>query len=106
MLLCQNPAEDCSSLQERILVHGLDWLQNGTQELLLPKELYCVMGCNDAVNLYFQRLKGKHTIRHPRSTTGYLLRCDIAVGWLFLLSSSSCNLSARLAERDDADAVP
>ena len=33
-------------------------LQNGTQELLLPRELYCVMGCNDAVNLYFQRLKG------------------------------------------------
>ncbi|XP_039301063.1 proto-oncogene tyrosine-protein kinase ROS-like, partial [Nilaparvata lugens] len=30
---------------------------NGTQELLLPKELYCIIGCNDALNRYFQRLK-------------------------------------------------
>lgn len=32
--------------------------QNGTQELLPPKELYCVLGCHDALNRYFQRLKG------------------------------------------------
>lgn len=32
--------------------------QNGTQELLPLKELYCVMGCNDAVNRYFHELQG------------------------------------------------
>jgi len=32
--------------------------QNGTQELLPPKELYCVLGCHDALNRYFQQLKG------------------------------------------------
>ncbi|KAK0088071.1 hypothetical protein PV325_013259 [Microctonus aethiopoides] len=31
---------------------------NGTQELLPPKELYCVLGCHDALNRYFQQLKG------------------------------------------------
>ncbi|TGZ47305.1 Uncharacterized protein DBV15_04203 [Temnothorax longispinosus] len=31
--------------------------QNGTQELLPPKELYCVLGCHDALNRYFQQLK-------------------------------------------------
>ncbi|KAF7408292.1 hypothetical protein HZH66_002829 [Vespula vulgaris] len=30
---------------------------NGTQELLPPKELYCVLGCHDALNRYFQQLK-------------------------------------------------
>ncbi|XP_011869660.1 PREDICTED: proto-oncogene tyrosine-protein kinase ROS isoform X2 [Vollenhovia emeryi] len=30
---------------------------NGTQELLPPKELYCVLGCHDALNRYFQKLK-------------------------------------------------
>ncbi|KAK2578967.1 hypothetical protein KPH14_011169 [Odynerus spinipes] len=34
---------------------------NGTQELLPPKELYCVLGCHDALNRYFQQLKGKPT---------------------------------------------
>ncbi|XP_026669122.1 proto-oncogene tyrosine-protein kinase ROS isoform X4 [Ceratina calcarata] len=32
---------------------------NGTQELLLPKELYCVLGCHDALNRYFQQLKAE-----------------------------------------------
>ncbi|XP_036141230.1 proto-oncogene tyrosine-protein kinase ROS isoform X3 [Monomorium pharaonis] len=32
---------------------------NGTQELLPPKELYCVLGCHDALNRYFQRLKAE-----------------------------------------------
>ncbi|XP_046600630.1 proto-oncogene tyrosine-protein kinase ROS isoform X2 [Neodiprion lecontei] len=30
---------------------------NVTQELLPPKQLYCVLGCQDAVNRYFQQLK-------------------------------------------------
>ncbi|OAD52465.1 Proto-oncogene tyrosine-protein kinase ROS [Eufriesea mexicana] len=33
--------------------------QNGTQELLPPKELYCVLGCHDALNRYFQQLKAE-----------------------------------------------
>ncbi|XP_006622853.1 proto-oncogene tyrosine-protein kinase ROS isoform X3 [Apis dorsata] len=32
---------------------------NGTQELLPPKELYCVLGCHDALNRYFQQLKAE-----------------------------------------------
>ncbi|XP_023290821.1 proto-oncogene tyrosine-protein kinase ROS isoform X2 [Orussus abietinus] len=32
---------------------------NGTQELLSPKELYCVLGCHDALNRYFQQLKAE-----------------------------------------------
>ncbi|GLH07148.1 Tyrosine-protein kinase receptor [Gryllus bimaculatus] len=31
--------------------------QNGTQDPLPPKEFYCIMGCNDALNRYFQKLK-------------------------------------------------
>lgn len=54
-------------------MYGLDRFQNGTQELLLPKELYCVMGCNDAVNLYFQRLKGKPATRDFQGTAGRVL---------------------------------
>ncbi|KAK7868921.1 hypothetical protein R5R35_014230 [Gryllus longicercus] len=30
---------------------------NGTQDPLPPKEFYCIMGCNDALNRYFQKLK-------------------------------------------------
>ncbi|EZA49769.1 hypothetical protein X777_11641 [Ooceraea biroi] len=37
-------------------------LQNGTQELLPPKELYCVLGCHDALNRYFQQLKDLHRV--------------------------------------------
>ncbi|XP_043279081.1 proto-oncogene tyrosine-protein kinase ROS isoform X3 [Venturia canescens] len=32
---------------------------NVTQELLPPKELYCVLGCHDALNRYFQQLKAE-----------------------------------------------
>ncbi|XP_015176489.1 PREDICTED: proto-oncogene tyrosine-protein kinase ROS isoform X2 [Polistes dominula] len=32
---------------------------NGTQELLPPKQLYCVLGCHDAMNRYAQQYKAK-----------------------------------------------
>lgn len=34
-------------------------IQNGTQDLLPPKQLYCIMGCNYAVSRYLQILKGQ-----------------------------------------------
>ncbi|RZC34249.1 proto-oncogene tyrosine-protein kinase ROS, partial [Asbolus verrucosus] len=34
-------------------------LQNGPMDRLTPKELYCVMGCNDAMTKYFSQLKSK-----------------------------------------------
>lgn len=33
--------------------------QNGRTERLTPKELYCVMGCNDAMTKYFSQIKTK-----------------------------------------------
>lgn len=35
------------------------YLQNGTSERLSPKELYCVMGCNEAITKYFSYLRSK-----------------------------------------------
>lgn len=37
------------------------YLQNVTSETVFSRELYCVMGCNEALNTYFQKLRG--TIR-------------------------------------------
>ncbi|XP_043482361.1 proto-oncogene tyrosine-protein kinase ROS isoform X2 [Leptopilina heterotoma] len=32
---------------------------NGTQELLSPKELFCIAGCNEALNRYYHQLKAR-----------------------------------------------
>uniref|UniRef100_T1HB35 Tyrosine-protein kinase receptor n=1 Tax=Rhodnius prolixus TaxID=13249 RepID=T1HB35_RHOPR len=45
------------ALWERALEASCQSVCNGTQELLPPKELYCVMGCNDAIDRYLQNLK-------------------------------------------------
>ncbi|XP_014249043.1 proto-oncogene tyrosine-protein kinase ROS [Cimex lectularius] len=45
------------TLWEKALEASCQTVCNGTQELLPPKELYCVMGCNDALNRYLQKLK-------------------------------------------------
>ncbi|XP_031846803.1 receptor protein-tyrosine kinase sevenless isoform X3 [Nomia melanderi] len=44
---------------ERALDTSCQAVCNGTQELLPPKELYCVLGCHDALNRYFQQLKAE-----------------------------------------------
>ncbi|XP_066586207.1 proto-oncogene tyrosine-protein kinase ROS [Prorops nasuta] len=44
---------------ERALDTSCQSVCNGTQELLPPKELYCVLGCHDALNRYFQQLKAE-----------------------------------------------
>ncbi|XP_075227577.1 receptor protein-tyrosine kinase sevenless [Lycorma delicatula] len=52
--------EQCArgcKLWDQALQAGCQSVCNGTQEFLLPKELYCVIGCNDALNRYFQKLK-------------------------------------------------
>lgn len=36
-------------------------LQNVTSETVFSRELYCVMGCNEALNTYFQKLRGMLT---------------------------------------------
>lgn len=33
--------------------------QNVTSETVFSRELYCVMGCNEALNAYFQNIRGK-----------------------------------------------
>ncbi|XP_078041242.1 receptor protein-tyrosine kinase sevenless isoform X3 [Augochlora pura] len=44
---------------QRALETSCQAVCNGTQELLPPKELYCVLGCHDALNRYFQQLKAE-----------------------------------------------
>ncbi|XP_034935442.1 proto-oncogene tyrosine-protein kinase ROS isoform X2 [Chelonus insularis] len=44
---------------EQALETSCQSICNGTQELLPPKELYCVLGCHDALNRYFQQLKAE-----------------------------------------------
>ncbi|XP_012234446.2 proto-oncogene tyrosine-protein kinase ROS isoform X2 [Linepithema humile] len=44
---------------EQALVTNCQAVCNGTQELLPPKELYCVLGCHDALNRFFQQLKAE-----------------------------------------------
>ncbi|XP_015109279.1 proto-oncogene tyrosine-protein kinase ROS [Diachasma alloeum] len=44
---------------EQALETSCQTICNGTQELLPPKELYCVLGCHDALNRYFQQLKAE-----------------------------------------------
>lgn len=33
--------------------------QNVTSETVVSRELYCVMGCNEALNSYYQKLRGE-----------------------------------------------
>lgn len=34
--------------------------QNVTSDAVVSRELYCVMGCNEALNTYFQKLRGEY----------------------------------------------
>ena len=36
--------------------------QNVTSEAVFSRELYCVMGCNEALNMYFQSIRGKFSL--------------------------------------------
>ncbi|XP_011637649.1 proto-oncogene tyrosine-protein kinase ROS isoform X2 [Pogonomyrmex barbatus] len=55
---------------------------NGTQELLPPKELYCVLGCHDALNRYFQQLKAEiGTPPAPALVADSLTATSLSLEW-------------------------
>ncbi|XP_072751260.1 proto-oncogene tyrosine-protein kinase ROS isoform X2 [Anoplolepis gracilipes] len=55
---------------------------NGTQELLPPKELYCVLGCHDALNRYFQQLKAEiGTPQAPALVADSLTATSLSLEW-------------------------
>ncbi|XP_025159700.1 proto-oncogene tyrosine-protein kinase ROS isoform X2 [Harpegnathos saltator] len=55
---------------------------NGTQERLPPKELYCVLGCNDALNRYFQQLRAEiGTPPAPALVADSLTATSLSLEW-------------------------
>lgn len=56
--------------------------QNVTSETVFSRELYCVMGCNEALNTYFQKLRGKIFTALPDCcwNSSYYFRGDL-VSW-------------------------
>ncbi|KYQ48889.1 Proto-oncogene tyrosine-protein kinase ROS [Trachymyrmex zeteki] len=69
--LTQNRTDDLSSEVGCGVRCKID--QNGTQELLPPKELYCVLGCHDALNRYFQQLKAPALVADSLTATSLSL---------------------------------
>lgn len=58
--------------------------QNGTTEPLSPKELYCVMSCNDAVARYFSQLRAKlGTPVAPALVADSLTATSLKLEWKF-----------------------
>ncbi|XP_071445601.1 proto-oncogene tyrosine-protein kinase ROS [Hetaerina americana] len=55
---------------------------NGTHTFLAPKELYCVMGCNDAVSQYIHRIKeGIGTLKAPALVADTLGPTSLSLEW-------------------------
>ncbi|XP_070164576.1 proto-oncogene tyrosine-protein kinase ROS isoform X4 [Polyergus mexicanus] len=67
---------------ERALDTSCQAVCNGTQELLPPKELYCVLGCHDALNRYFQQLKAEiGTPPAPALVADSLTATSLSLEW-------------------------
>ncbi|XP_054270502.1 proto-oncogene tyrosine-protein kinase ROS isoform X2 [Macrosteles quadrilineatus] len=77
--------QQCSrgcELWQKALESSCQVVCNGTQELVPLKELYCVMGCNDAVNRYFHELKERiGTLPPPALVADSLTATSLSLEW-------------------------
>ncbi|XP_069689840.1 proto-oncogene tyrosine-protein kinase ROS isoform X2 [Periplaneta americana] len=84
---CENECkiEQCSrgcQSWQRALESSCQNVCNGTQDLLPPKELYCIMGCNYAVNRYLQILKDEiGTPPAPALVADTLTATSLSLEW-------------------------
>ncbi|XP_021913370.1 proto-oncogene tyrosine-protein kinase ROS isoform X3 [Zootermopsis nevadensis] len=84
---CENDGkiEQCSrgcQSWQRALESSCQNVCNGTQDLLPPKELYCVMGCNYAVSRYLQILKDEiGTPSAPALVADTLTATSLSLEW-------------------------
>ncbi|XP_074032211.1 receptor protein-tyrosine kinase sevenless isoform X2 [Leptinotarsa decemlineata] len=98
-------SDQCTSgcrLWKKALSNSCQEACNGTTDRLISKELYCIMGCNDAITKYFSKLRTYLGVPPPPALLADSLNADsLKLEWNFpkaKMSGLSCHVQWRYEE--------
>nr|ALV82505.1 sev [Leptinotarsa decemlineata] len=98
LLIARNSCKQSQQNQDSHVIFS----QNGTTDRLISKELYCIMGCNDAITKYFSKLRTYLGVPPPPALLADSLNADsLKLEWNFpkaKMSGLSCHVQWRYEE--------